>query len=134
MDKDDVMKVFVQTFFVSLLMIVAAPAWSDSALHIVTCSQDENTSDAQVEKAAAAWLKAARTVKGGENLKLYLNFPVAAKAGDVDYAFILVAPSFAEWGTFMDSYAGSAAEAVDGKHEGEMDCGDGALWESLEIK
>lgn len=134
MDKDEVMKIFVQTMFVSLLMIVAAPAWSDSALHILTCQQDEDTSDDQIEAMSAEWLKAAKTVKGGENLKLYLNFPVAAKAGNVDVAVILVAPSFAEWGAFMDNYAGSAAAKLDVKNEGGLDCGDGALWESVEIK
>lgn len=128
------MKKILGLMFVSVLMVMAGPAWSDSAMHIVTCQQDDEVSDEQLEEAAATWLKAAQTVKGGENLKLYLNFPVAAKAGEVDYAFIIVAPSFAEWGAFMDNYAGSAAEAADGKHEGAMNCGDGALWESLQIK
>jgi len=119
---------------ISLMMIIAAPAWSDSALHIITCEQDEETTDEQVEAIASEWLKAAKAVKGGENLDLYLNFPVAAKVGEIDVAMMLIAPSFAEWGAFMDNYAGSAAEAIDDKYKDDLDCGNGTLWESVKIE
>jgi hypothetical protein len=128
------MKKFMLLMFVSMLMVVAAPAWSDSALHALTCEQDEEVSDDKVEAIAAEWFKAAKTVKGGENLQFFLNFPVAAKTGEVDVAMILIAPSFSEWGAFMDNYPGSAAEAVDDKYEDDLDCGNGTLWESVEIK
>jgi len=128
------MKVFMRLMFVSILMMVTGPAWSDSALHALTCEQDEETTDDQVETIAAEWFKAAKTVKGGENLEFHLNFPVAAKTGEVDVAMILIAPSFAEWGTFMDNYPGSAAEAIDEKYEDDLDCGNGTLWESVKIE
>ena len=128
------MKKFMLLMFVSMLMVVAAPAWSDAALHALTCEQDEETSDDQVEAIANEWFKAAKTVKGGENLQLFLNFPVAAKTGEVDVAMILIAPSFSEWGQFMDNYPGSAAETIDDKYEDDLDCGNGTLWESVEIK
>lgn len=120
--------------FTSMLMMLAGPAWSDSAVHILNCEQDEETSDQQVEAMAAGWIKAVKGVKGGENLELYLNFPVAAKAGEVDFLMVVIAPSFAEWGTFMDNYAGSAAEKFDDKHTDDVDCGDGSLWESVKIE
>ena len=128
------MKSIMRLLFISILMMVAAPAWSDAALHIVTCQQDDETSDEKVEAMSAEWLKAARTVKGGENLDLHLNFPVAAKAGEIDVAMFLVAPNFAEWGEFMDNSPGSAAEAVDEKYEDDMDCGNGTLWETISFK
>ena len=120
--------------FISILMMIATPAWSSEVLHVLTCEQDDEASDEKVEAMSAEWLKAAKTVKGGENLRLRLQFPVAAKVGEVDLAILLVAPSFAEWGAFTDNYAGSAAEAVDEKYEGDLDCGNGTLWESIEIK
>ena len=128
------MKVVVQLMFISMLMILAAPAWSDAALHTVLCVQNEGMTDEKIEAVSAEWLKAARTVKGGENLDLYLNFPVAAKVADVDVALIIITPTFAEWGLFMDNYAGSAAEAVDEKHSDGLDCGNGTLWESFKVK
>ncbi len=128
------MKKLMLLLFVSTLMMVAGPAWSDEAVHILTCEQDDDTSDEKVEAISAEWLKAAKAVKGGENLHLRLNFPVAAKAGEVDFLIILTAPSFAEWGAFMDNYAGSAAEGLDEKHKDDLDCGDASLWESVKIK
>ena len=120
--------------FISILMMVAAPAWSDAALHIVTCQQDDELTDEKLEAISAEWLKAAKTVKGGENLKLHLNFPVAAKAGEVDVAVMLIAPSFAEWGAFMDNYAGSAADEIDSNNQDGLDCSNGTLWESFKVK
>jgi len=128
------MKMFIRLLIVSLLMVMAAPAWADSALHALTCEQDEETTDDQVEAIATEWFKAAKAVKGGEQLEFYLNFPVAAKTGEVDVAMIIIAPSFTEWGTFMDNYPGSAAEAIDDKYEDDLDCGNGTLWESVKIE
>jgi hypothetical protein len=128
------MKVLIQLLIVSMMMILAAPAWSDAALHTILCEQGDELTDEKLEAISVEWLKAAKTIKGGENLVLYLNFPVAAKVGEVDVALILIAPSFAEWGLFMDNYPGSAAEAVDEKYEGDLDCGNGTLWESLKVE
>jgi len=124
----------MRLIFVSMLMMVAAPAWSAEVLHALSCQQDDEASDEKVEAISAEWLKAVKTIKGGENLRLRLQFPVAAKVGEVDLVVIMVAPSFAEWGEFMDNYPGSAAEAVDDKYAEDIDCGNGTLWESIEIK
>ena len=128
------MKSIMRFMFISILMMVAAPAWSDAALHIVTCQQDDELTDEKLEAVSAEWLKAAKTVKGGENLELRLNFPVAAKAGEIDVAIMLIAPSFAEWGAFMDNYAGSAAADVDANNQDGLDCANGTLWESFQVK
>ena len=125
------MKIFIRLLTISMLMICAAPAWSAAVVHAIQCEQDEETSDEKVEAMAVEWLKAAKTVKGGENLQLRLNFPVAAKVGEVDLVMLIVAPSFTEWGAFMDNYPGSAAEAVDSKHLDDLDCGNGTLWETV---
>jgi hypothetical protein len=128
------MKVFLQLMIVSLLMVMAAPAWSAEVLHALSCQQNDGVSDEKVEAISAEWLKAVKTVKGGENLRLHLQFPVAAKVADVDFVVLMAAPSFAEWGEFMDNYPGSAAEAVDEKYSNDIDCGNGTLWETIEIK
>lgn len=128
------MKSILKVICVLLLMVVAAPAWSGSAVHMLNCEQDDDFSDEQVEAMAAEWFKAAKSTEGGKNLKLYLEFPVAAKAGETDLTVVLVAPSFTEWGTFMDNYPGSAAEKIDEKYEDDLDCSDGTLWESVEVE
>jgi hypothetical protein len=47
------MKIALYLILISILMMVAAPAWSDSALHAITCEQDEETTDEQVEAISA---------------------------------------------------------------------------------
>ena len=128
------MKIFVRMFMVSILMMLSATVSADMATHILLCEQEDAVTDDQVEAIAAEWFKAAKAVKGGENLELYLNFPIAAKAGEVDFAMMLIAPNFAEWGEFMDNYPESPAEDIDDRYEDEIDCGDGALWESVKMK
>lgn len=128
------MKRIIGFMFVSMLMMFATPAWSAAVMHALQCEQGDDLSDDKLEAMSAEWLKAAHTVGGGENLQLSLQFPVAAKAGDVDVVIIIIAPSFAEWGAFMDNYAGSAAAALDVKNEGGLDCGNGSLWETVLIK
>ena len=127
------MKIFVTMIIVSMLMIFAAPAWSAAVIHVVQCQQGD-ISDEQLDAVAKDWLKTARSIKGGENLQLRMNFPVAAKVDDIDVVMLIIAPSFAEWGEFMDNYSGTEAEAMDEKHEGELSCGNGTLWETVLVE
>ncbi len=123
------MNLIMRLMIVSIMMMVAAPAWSASAVAVYTCEQDDDASEADVNAAAAEWLKAAKTMKGGENLEVYVMFPMAVTMGESDFLFIVKAPSFAEWGTFMDGYEGSAVADSDKKHADVADCPDSALWE-----
>lgn len=119
---------------VATLLAFAAPAYSGSAMQIFLCNQDDETTDEQVDEIASAWLKAAKSMKGGENLQAYLRFPIAADIGEYDFSFVLIAPSFADWGAFTDAYAGSPAEEVDDKFEEIADCTKSTMWESFEVK
>ena len=116
------------------LLAFAAPAYSGSAMQIFLCTQDDETTDEQVDEIAAAWLKAAKGMKGGENLQGYLRFPIAADIGQHDFVFVLIAPSFAEWGAFTDAYEGSPAEDVDDKFDEVADCTKSTMWESFPVK
>ncbi len=128
------MKTVIRLIIVSILLLVAAPAYSGSALQVFACQQDENASEAQLEAVASAWLKAAKAMKGGENMEVYLNFPTAAYMGENDFMFIMILPNFAEWGVFMDGYKGSPASKVDAEMGELADCPDSSLWESEKIE
>ncbi len=117
-----------------MLMILAAPAWSASVVQVFHCEQDENATEEQIEAHAAKWLKAAKTMKGGKNLEVHLHFPMAAQMDANDFRFILIAPSAAEWGVFMDAHKGSAAEKLDADFVELADCPDSALFEYVVIK
>lgn len=119
---------------VATLLVFAVPVYSGSATQIFLCEQVGDTTDEQVDEIASAWLKAAKGMKGGENLQGYLRFPVAANVGEHDFAFVLITPSFAEWGAFTDAYEGSPAEEIDKKFDEMADCGKSTLWESFPVK
>ena len=128
------MKTIVGLMLVFMLMFVAAPAYAAEATQMWKCEMDDDISEEEVKANAAEWLKAARTMKGGERLEAYVYFPVAVNAiGEADVWFVVTAPSFEEWGRFWDNYAGSPADEVD-KRNDKVVCPDSALWESIKIK
>jgi hypothetical protein len=128
------MKTLIRLAAVSLLMIMAAPAFAGSALQVYACQQDDSATEDKLAEVASAWKAAANKMPGGENIEVYLNFPVAATMGEDDFMFVVIAPSFAEWGTFMDGYDGSPASKVDHKMGDLADCPDSSLWESETVK
>jgi len=128
------MKTVLRLMLVFMLMFVAAPAYAGEATQMWRCELDDNISEEEVIAGAREWLKAAKTMKGGERLEAYVYFPVAVNAtGEMDVMFIVTAPTFEEWGRFWDNYAGSPADAVDKRNE-KVVCPDSVLWESIKIK
>ncbi|MGB7451909.1 MAG: hypothetical protein WBM36_07270 [Lysobacterales bacterium] len=117
----------------AILMMVAAPAWSASAVAVYWCQQGDNASEDDVDAAAAEWLKAAKLVEGGKNLEVEIMYPLAATMGDNDFIFLVKTSSIAEWGTFMDNYAGDTLADEDKKFADIASCADSALWESVKI-
>ena len=127
------MKTLIRLVLISLLMIFASPAQSD-AIQIFNCEYEGEATEDDVSDMVSKWLKAAKTLKGGENLQLYLRYPVAASVDDVDFKFVLVAPDFAEWGAFTDAYDLSKLQEIDDELDKVVDCDDASLWEGGEIK
>jgi len=128
------MKTIIRLVIVSLMMVIAAPAYSESFSTFLKCEQDDDASSQDLQAVASKWLKAAKQMKGGDKLEVYLHFPVVAQMGETDFAFVLVAPSLAEWGVFMDGYEGSAAQGFDKEWDELAACPNSALFRSVKIK
>jgi len=132
------MKILASSILVSLLLIIAAPAFSNSglqAIQIFVCEFNDDATADQVMKLASTWLKAAKGMKGGKNLDAYIRFPIA-EGSDAkgDFRFVITTPSFEEWGAFTDAYEGSPASKVDEQFDNLADCVDSTMWEGLKIK
>ena len=130
------MKTITRSILTSLLLIIAAPAYSESleAIQIFRCEfNDETTSEDDVVELAAAWLKAAKQTKGGENIRLVIRFPIAVGAGGIgDFTWVISTPTFAEWGEFTDAYDGSEVSKIDDQLFGNLvDCGQSTIWEGI---
>ena len=120
---------------VSMMWMVAAPAYATEAWQAFNCQlEDDDKTEADVVAAAKKWLKAARTMKGGEELRVSVHFPVAAAAADSDFKMILIAPTFAAWGTFWDGYEGSPAHKVDKEADEITTCKESRLFDGVEIE
>jgi hypothetical protein len=118
-----------------VVMVAAAPAYSGEAVQMWACEMDDDATEEQVEEMAAKWLAAAKKVEGGANFKAAVLFPVAVNATvETDLMFVVSAPSFAEWGTFWDNYAGSEAAKLENLQNNTVVCPDSVLWEGIKVK
>ena len=127
------MKTLIRLMIISMLMVIASPAYSE-AIQIFNCELEGESTYGDVNAISAKWLKVAKTVKGGENLRLFIRHPVAASTDDIDFKFVLATPDFAEWGAFTDAYEGSSLADLDDEIEKIAVCNDASLWEGGEIE
>ena len=127
--------IIVSAMLFAVVVVAAAPAYSSQVTQVFSCEEEDEATETGLKKVAKEWLKAAKTMKGGENFELSLFFPVAVdKTGEIDFLMVVTAPSFAEWGKFWDGYEGSPASKVDQGSASIAICPDSALWEEVEIK
>jgi len=105
------------------------------AMHIWRCELDDAATEEMVLQGAQEWLAGARTVKGGENLEMYVKFPVVVNAtNQIDLLLVLVAPTFREWGRFWDAYGDSEAADHEVTAREYIVCPDSTMWESFKVK
>jgi len=129
-----IMKTALRIFTIAILMVLAAPAYSD-AIQMFNCQLTDDATTDDVLDMSAKWLKVAKTMKGGENLKVFVRHPIAASSDDVDFVFVVTVPTFAEWGAFTDAYeVTDMIAAIDDEYEKVADCNDSAIWEGAEIE
>jgi len=128
------MKNKLSVLFAGLLCLVyISPAQADSIIQLWTCSLNDGKTRTELMEVSAVWMKAAKTMTGGEEFEAYIEYPLAAD--DVDaFTFVLVAKSAATWGAFQDAYVGSAAEKADEAWNNVADCSDSSLWSSVKIE
>ena len=128
------MKKIMRLMLVPMLMILAAPAYSAPVSMFLRCEQDDEASRKDLETIASKWLKAAKGMKGGENLEIYLHFPVVAHLPDTDFVLVLKTPSIKEWGIFFDGYEGSEAQKLDKEWDELTACPNSALWKTVKVE
>ena len=122
------MKTFIRVMAIAVLMVFAAPAYSE-AIQIFNCEYEGEATEDDVMDMASKWLKAAKTMKGGDNIQIAIRYPVAASVDDIDFKFVIVTPTFADWGAFTDAYELSELEKVDDELFKVANCGESSIWE-----
>ena len=119
-----------------VMLVLAAPVFAGQALQMWRCEMDDDATEEQVTSLTAEWLSEVRKLDGGANLDAYVYFPIAVNAtGEMDMMFVVVAPSFTEWGKFWDAYAGSATAAeLEKKNRDFVVCPDSVVWEAIKVQ
>jgi len=129
------MKTLLGLVLVAVLMIGVAPAYSGEAVQMWKCEMDDDATEAQVKAMSAKWLEAVKKQPGGEEFEAFVLFPIAVNAtGEMDVMFVVVAPSFQDWGKFWDAYGGSPAAALERENEALVVCPDSVVWESFKVE
>lgn len=119
----------------SVMFFFTASAFADSVVHIWTCELNDGKTSADVVAASSDWLKVAKSMEGGKDLKVYLEFRIAANVGDDAFNFVLVAPDEKTWGIW---YGGddsdSAMQDANTAWSEVAACSGSSLWFSVEVE
>ena len=127
------MKTLIQALAIAMLMVFASPAYSE-AIQIFNCTFEGDATEDDINAMATKWLKAAKTLKGGENIQVAIRYPVAAAVTDVDFKFVVMTPNFADWGVFTDVYEASKLQEIDDELFKIANCGESSLWEGAMVE
>ena len=127
-------KIIIASLTASVLFLFAAPAYADSILQLWSCKLNDGKTGADVIAASSAWLKAAKTNEGGEDIEVFVDFPIAADAGDNDFTFVLVVADTKTWGVFNQDYLDSPAGEAEEAWSEVATCSVSSLLESVEIE
>ena len=125
------MKKSLLMILVAVMVFAVAPAFAEKASQTWKCEIPDGVSEDELIVKGKEWVKAAKSVEGGENIKANMRFPVAVDAtGQLDVVLEVIFPTFEDWGKFWDNYSGSeAANLDDMNQEAGIVCPDSAVWE-----
>lgn len=126
-------RVLASIAMLSMIMFAGSAA-ADSIVQVWTCKAREGKTADDVAAVSSAWLKAAKTMEGGADIEVYLEYPLAADAGFGEFNFVMIVPDVKTWGVFNHGYAGSAAADADEAWNEVAKCSGSGLWESVEMK
>ena len=117
-----------------VLMTWMAPAAANEFEHIWTCTINAGHNLDEVRASGVDWLKAARSMPGGEMMQLVIRWPIAVPESAEHFEFVIRAPSLAAWGRFYDGYdPDSPAGKADAAFAVIATCTGSTLWEHIEI-
>ncbi len=128
-------KIIIASFTASVMFLFTAPAYADSIVQLWSCKLNDGKTGDDVVAASSAWLKAAKSLVGGEDLEAFLDFPIAADAGSGDFTFVMVVADTKTWGVWWGSEdTDPAMQEADEAWSEVATCSSSSLWASVEIE
>ena len=128
-------KKLVASLAASVLLLFSASASADSVLHIWSCQLNDGKTVQDAVDASSTWLKAAKTVEGGDDLAVFIDVGIAANFGDGHFNFVLVIPDEKTWGAWYGAPdPDGVGEEANAAWSEVAACSSSSLWNSIEIK
>jgi hypothetical protein len=127
------MRIITKTIL-TLSILGSVSVANAGVVQVWECTLKEGNTADDVMKVSAAWVAAAKGMKGGENLTVYHNFPLAAEAGTGRFNFVMIGPDLESWGVFMGGYPGSDASKADEDWNEVAECSGSSLWVSVKVE
>ena len=128
-------KNLIATCSALVLALISATASADSVIQIWECELNDGKTGADLQAASSAWLKVAKGMDGGADLKVYHEYRIAADVGDNGFTFILVAPDLKTWATWYDGEdPDGEMEEANAAWEEVAACANASLWSSEEVE
>jgi hypothetical protein len=115
------------------LLLTTSSAYADAVLHIWHCHINDGYTGDDVMTATEEWFAAARAVDGGADLIVYLDVPIAAKAGDGDFNFVLEAADERVWGNWFAAEDEGLSAANEAWSEVAR-CSSSSMWYSNKVE
>lgn len=120
--------------FMSVLMAWVTPASANEFEQVWNCTIQAGHGLDDVRSAGSEWLRAARSMPGGEALQLVIRWPIAVPESAERFQFVVRAASLQAWGSFYDGYdPDSPAGKADEVFARIATCSGSTLWESIDI-
>lgn len=124
----------------SLCLAGASAAWATPVAandfdHVWTCVLNPGRSLDDARAVSGAWLAAARSMPGGEQLQAHIRYPIIVGDSENRFDFVVRAPSLAAWGAFYDRYDdGTPVAVADTKFAEVARCPGSTMWESIRVE
>lgn len=126
-------KQFGQFLLVILLAFSASPVQATTLVQVFQCTINEGYTEDDLATYIGEYLQAARSIKGAEELKIYMNVSVAPQSESIEV--VAVFPSFAAWGHFTDDRPASPVEdfVAGANKDGRSSCSGGDIRASFQV-
>jgi hypothetical protein len=113
----------------------ATPVQANEFEHVWRCELNSGKSLDDARAAASAWLAAARSMKNGERMQVFIRYPIIVGGSENRFDFVVRAPSLAMWGAFYDTYDdGTPVADADLKFAEVAGCSGSEMWESIRVE
>lgn len=116
-----------------LAFFFTGTAYADTIVQLWTCTLNDDKTREDLMEASSRWLEAARRNEGGDDVRAFVEYPIAADTVD-DFTFVLVLPDTKAWGAFNHNYTETPAGQGEEAWSEVATCSSSSIWGQVEVE